>query len=65
MKPNIKASLARVSGKRDQAAQREKDEMLGKLKGIGDSILGRFGLSTNNFKFEQNAQGGWGMKFER
>ncbi|CAO1622966.1 unnamed protein product [Parajaminaea phylloscopi] len=65
MLPTIKSSLSRVSNKRDEAAQREKDEMMGKLKGLGDAILGNFGLSTNNFKFEQNQQGGWGMKFQR
>ena len=27
--------------------------MMGKLKGIGDSLLGHFGLSTKNFQFNQ------------
>ncbi|KAF7339709.1 Tetratricopeptide repeat protein 1 [Mycena sanguinolenta] len=41
-----------------EAAQKaETAEMLGKLKGIGNSILGNFGLSTDNFKFEPNGQG--------
>lgn len=58
-------ALDRVARKRDEAGQREKDEMMGKLKGLGDSLLGHFGLSTDNFKFEQNESGGWGMKFQR
>ena len=55
--------------------------MLGKLKGLGNSILGtlldynmvagnptlssqgNFGLSTDNFKFEPNGQGGYSMNF--
>ena len=27
--------------------------------------LGKFGLSTDNFKFEPNGQGGYGMNFVR
>ncbi|KAG1715636.1 hypothetical protein ID866_1518 [Astraeus odoratus] len=51
---------------RVQAAQkRETDEMIGKLKGLGNSVLGRFGLSTDNFKFEPNGQGGYSMNFVR
>ncbi|KAL4068232.1 hypothetical protein V8B97DRAFT_873149 [Scleroderma yunnanense] len=49
---------------RVQAAQkRETTEMIDKLKGLGNSILGRFGLSTDNFKFEPNGQGGYSMNF--
>ncbi|KAJ7783476.1 TPR-like protein [Mycena maculata] len=49
-----------------EAAQKEETaEMLGKLKGLGDSILGNFGLSTDNFKFEPNGQGGYSMNFTR
>lgn len=62
---SVRLALSRVGKKRDEAAKREKDEMLSKLKSIGDSILGKFGLSTSNFKFEQNEAGGWGMKFQR
>ncbi|KAJ7130079.1 TPR-like protein [Mycena crocata] len=49
-----------------EAAQKaETAEMLGKLKGLGNSILGNFGLSTDNFKFEPNGQGGYSMNFAR
>ncbi|KIJ68237.1 hypothetical protein HYDPIDRAFT_106388, partial [Hydnomerulius pinastri MD-312] len=49
---------------RVQAAQKkETTEMMDKLKGLGNSILGNFGLSTNNFKFEPNGQGGYSMNF--
>ncbi|KAJ7462670.1 hypothetical protein B0H11DRAFT_89815 [Mycena galericulata] len=49
-----------------EAAQKEETaEMLGKLKGLGNSILGNFGLSTDNFKFEPNGQGGYSMNFTR
>ncbi|KAJ7139842.1 TPR-like protein [Mycena epipterygia] len=49
-----------------EAAQKEETaEMLGKLKGLGNSILGNFGLSTDNFKFEPNGQGGYSMNFSK
>ncbi|KZT21656.1 TPR-like protein [Neolentinus lepideus HHB14362 ss-1] len=49
-----------------EAAQKaEMGEMLDKLKGLGNSILGNFGLSTDNFKFEPNGQGGYSMNFAR
>ncbi|KAJ7706475.1 hypothetical protein B0H17DRAFT_919415 [Mycena rosella] len=49
-----------------EAAQKEETaEMLGKLKGLGNSILGNFGLSTDNFKFEPNGQGGYSMNFTK
>ncbi|KAL7418767.1 hypothetical protein Q5752_006450 [Cryptotrichosporon argae] len=43
----------------------EKQEMLGKLKELGDGILGRFGLSTDMFKFDKGENGGYSMRFEQ
>jgi len=47
------------------AQKQETDEMLDKLKGLGNSVLGNFGLSTDNFKFVPNGQGGYSMNFVR
>ncbi|EEB95665.1 hypothetical protein MPER_05326, partial [Moniliophthora perniciosa FA553] len=49
----------------EEAQKRETAEMLGKLKGIGNNILGKFGLSTDNFQFVPNGQGGYSMNFQR
>lgn len=48
----------------EQAKKKEMDEMLGKLKGLGDMVLKPFGLSTDMFKMKQNADGSWGMNVE-
>ena len=70
-----------------EAAQKtETTEVLSKLKGLGNSILGtpfpsiykmsdvhrlnpcvvgNFGLSTDNFKFEPDGKGGYSMNFVR
>jgi len=35
------------------------------LKTLGNGLLGKFGLNTDMFKFEQQPGGGYGVKFER
>jgi hypothetical protein len=47
-------------------AKREalKEEMLSTLKGFGNSLLGKFGLSLDNFKAEQDpATGSYSIQF--
>ncbi|RDB28388.1 Tetratricopeptide repeat protein 1 [Hypsizygus marmoreus] len=58
-------SLQSLKPRLENAQKQETAEMLGKLKGLGNSILGNFGLSTDNFKFEPNGQGGYSMNFSR
>lgn len=42
-----------------------KDEMLGKLKDIGNTILGKFGMSTDNFKMVEQPGGGYSLSFNQ
>jgi hypothetical protein len=43
----------------------EKAEMLGKLKELGNGLLGKFGWSTDMFKFDQQEGGGYNVRIER
>lgn len=50
----------------DERNEKLKQEMLGKLKDVGNKILGKFGMSLDNFKMVPDpATGGYSIKFEK
>ncbi|KAK5692268.1 hypothetical protein LTR17_025432 [Elasticomyces elasticus] len=60
------ASAQALTPKLKAAQENEVAEMMGKLKGLGNSLLGNFGLSTDNFQFiKDEKSGGYSMNFEQ
>ncbi|KAG8924425.1 hypothetical protein FRC02_010427 [Tulasnella sp. 418] len=62
-RPQVLRSLRTLPGRIEAAQKKETDEMIGKLKDLGNTVLGKFGLSTDNFQFTPNGSGGYSMNF--
>jgi len=65
LKSEISQRLKALEGRISAAQNSETREMVAKLKELGNSVLGNFGLSTDNFKLEPNGQGGYSMQFKQ
>ena len=48
-----------------ESEEKMKKEMMDKLKGLGNTILGKFGMSLDNFKFNQQQDGTYSVNFEQ
>jgi len=67
--PTVRPAIvmqARLQKEIHEKQEKLKAEMMDKLKGIGNSILGKFGLSTDNFQMVQDPNsGGYNIKFDQ
>jgi len=60
--PGVSSNLLRLRAIHDKKMEVLKDEALGKLKDLGNSLLGNFGMSLNDFNFKQDPHtGSWTM----
>lgn len=58
------AAVARLRPAVERKREEMKEEMMGKLKDLGNSLLGNFGLSLNNFKAEKDeTTGSYNIQF--
>uniref|UniRef100_A0A0G4HM25 Uncharacterized protein n=1 Tax=Chromera velia CCMP2878 TaxID=1169474 RepID=A0A0G4HM25_9ALVE len=61
----LSQQLKRVEKKSQEQFEKEKEEVVGKLKDMGNWVLGNFGLSLDNFKVEQNDNGSYNIQFQQ
>ena len=55
----------RLQSKLKKKQEDMKKEMMDKLKGLGNTILGKFGMSLDNFKFNQKEDGSYSVNFQQ
>ncbi|KAM3424185.1 hypothetical protein BST61_g11272 [Cercospora zeina] len=62
----VKEAVRSLAPKLNEAKEKEMGEMMDKLKGLGNSVLGMFGMSTDNFQFVKDEKtGGYSMNFQQ
>ncbi|XP_062201361.1 uncharacterized protein LOC133903896 [Phragmites australis] len=61
-----KRSLFRLEPLAAEKREKMKEEMIGKLKDLGNSVLGRFGMSVDNFKAVKDPNtGSYSISFQK
>nr|CAB3465701.1 unnamed protein product [Digitaria exilis] len=61
-----KRSLFRLEPLAAEKREKMKEEMIGKLKDLGNSVLGRFGMSVDNFKAVKDPNtGSYSIQFQK
>lgn len=57
--------LAFLERRAQEQFEKDKDEMISKLKGLGNTVLGKFGMSLDNFKCEKDpGTGSYSVKYQ-
>lgn len=55
--PGIQVQIVKMEKLREEKMEKMKTEVLSGLKSLGNTVLGNFGMSLDNFKMQQNPDG--------
>lgn len=61
----IIAEMQKLDKLEAEKLNKMKDEVLGNLKNLGNMVLGKFGMSLDNFKLNQNADGTYNVSMNQ
>lgn len=56
--PEAQKGVKTLPPRIEEEKERQKQELIGKFKSLGNMFLGKFGLSTDNFKMQQDPSTG-------
>jgi len=62
--PDIHRTLRDLERLQKEKFEKMKNEVMGGLKTLGNSILGKFGMSLDNFKMMQNPDGTYNIQYQ-
>lgn len=61
---NMNATIAELEEAEKKKMEKFKTETLGQLKNLGNTLLGKFGVSLDNFKLNPNADGSYNISYK-
>lgn len=61
----LKARIFVVTKDLEKLQEKRKTEVLSGLKDLGNTILGKFGFSLDNFKMNPNENGSYNISFQK
>eukprot|EP00347_Sterkiella_histriomuscorum_P022287 403331017 len=62
--PGIHRTVMELDVLQKEKFEKMKNEVLGNLKSFGNTILGKFGMSLDNFKLNQNSDGTYNVNYQ-
>lgn len=62
--PGIHKKVKELDRLQKEKFEKMKTEVIGNLKNLGNMVLGKFGMSLDNFKMTQNPDGTYGMSYQ-
>lgn len=62
--PQIHRTVNELDKLQKEKFEKMKTEVMGNLKSFGNTILGKFGMSLDNFKLQQNQDGTYNINYQ-